>query len=391
VAPTLKPGAPAGFMSTTGLEVCIGGESQLSAWPDEFPLYAIPSGLHEVSLGLNASWAPAGLSPPGPQYVGVVGYASGIPDRIAPTIRQSALATLTVHGRSGYVTGQRLIQLSGGGEACRGAATRAQAYADIPYSVTFHLAPGSWSVTQDGDDAIVRKHYRAGHRYVVSLDRAVKGPAAGLPITDAYSHELLLPDTRMFAGSGLVFGLEQTASYRLTHGRDVLVERRHVSREITLQPRLPGRGWYTLTASAQRLVDGAPAKGLSTRSALRMHFYADPYRDHQIRDYVPRFVPVGLDSANAASGARTTVELFARRPRPDGGNVERWADSVMSVHAWYSHDGRTWHPVRVVRTGGHWRATVPNPASGYVSLRARIDDTHGDWSTSSVIRAYAVA
>jgi hypothetical protein len=38
-----------------------------------------------------------------------------------------------------------------------------------------------------------------------------------------------------------------------------------------------------------------------------------------------------------------------------------------------------------------WTVSVPNPSSGAVSLRTQITDTHGDVSTSTVIRAYAIA
>ena len=390
VVPALRPAPPADYVLTTGLEICIAGSAELAAWPDEFPLYAIPSGLSEVSLGLNTSWVPVGYAAPGPQFVGVVGYTGGIPSRIAPIIRQSALATLLVHGRAGYLTGQRRLELRGSGGACRGNAMLAQSYPTIPYTVAFHVTPGSWTVAQEGDEspAGIGHRYAAGRRYAVTLAGAVKGPGARLPITDSYSRELLVGPVSMFTGVDRPFSMDEAASFRLTHGRVVVLDRHDVG---SVQPRLPGRGWYTLVVSARRRADGAPAAGLSTRSSLRLHFFADPGRDRQVADYVTLFRPAGLDRTNAAAGPRTTVALRLVRSRPDAKDVERLPDRVKAVHAWYSTDaGRTWHAVRVVHSGGHWRVSVPNPSAGYVSLRSRVDDTRGGWATTTVIRAYAV-
>src|SRR4051794_4220958 len=39
---------------------------------------------------------------------------------------------------------------------------------------------------------------------------------------------------------------------------------------------------------------------------------------------------------------------------------------------------------------GAWSTTIRNPASGYVSLRANVLDTHGNAATTKVLRAYAI-
>jgi hypothetical protein len=45
----------------------------------------------------------------------------------------------------------------------------------------------------------------------------------------------------------------------------------------------------------------------------------------------------------------------------------------------------------VKKVGGKWQAVVKNPAqAGYVSLRARLVATNGQWVEVTIQRAYAV-
>ena len=54
-------------------------------------------------------------------------------------------------------------------------------------------------------------------------------------------------------------------------------------------------------------------------------------------------------------------------------------------------DGRNWRRIPLTRAGGHWLATIHNPAeSGYASLRATAADGAHDTVTQTIIRAYAV-
>jgi hypothetical protein len=39
---------------------------------------------------------------------------------------------------------------------------------------------------------------------------------------------------------------------------------------------------------------------------------------------------------------------------------------------------------------GHWEVSVPNPASGFVSLRAVASDRDGNAVTQTILRAYRV-
>ena len=72
--------------------------------------------------------------------------------------------------------------------------------------------------------------------------------------------------------------------------------------------------------------------------------------------------------------------------------MRQLSDAVKSVHVWYSTDsGSSWHAVTAKLVGGKWTVNVHNPASGRVSLRSTITDTHGDDSTTTVYNAYAVS
>jgi hypothetical protein len=66
-------------------------------------------------------------------------------------------------------------------------------------------------------------------------------------------------------------------------------------------------------------------------------------------------------------------------------------DNVKNVRSWMSANrGKTWHALRVRNPGRAWSARVTNPASGWVSLRARVVDTRGNAVTTQITRAYAV-
>jgi hypothetical protein len=55
------------------------------------------------------------------------------------------------------------------------------------------------------------------------------------------------------------------------------------------------------------------------------------------------------------------------------------------------NDGASWHQVAVSRHGGNWLAVVHDPGSGFVALRSIVTDSHGDSTTQTIYRAYAIA
>ena len=54
------------------------------------------------------------------------------------------------------------------------------------------------------------------------------------------------------------------------------------------------------------------------------------------------------------------------------------------------NDGKTWHGVAVVRHKGFWTFAVPNPSSGFVTLRTMTVNIHGNSSVETIYRAYGI-
>ncbi|MGO8960590.1 MAG: hypothetical protein ACLQFR_24920 [Streptosporangiaceae bacterium] len=52
--------------------------------------------------------------------------------------------------------------------------------------------------------------------------------------------------------------------------------------------------------------------------------------------------------------------------------------------------GRTWRTLLASRHHGFWLATVHDPASGYLALRSVVTDVHGDRTTQTIFRGYAI-
>jgi hypothetical protein len=151
--------------------------------------------------------------------------------------------------------------------------------------------------------------------------------------------------------------------------------------------RLPGApARYTLRVSASR---HGPYAGLSTRVAAAWSFSS---AHTSARSALPlltvRCQIPGLNGQNQAkTGTTVHVPLWvSREPGAAASRVTR-----LTVQA-SADGGRTWHRVALARAGGHWVATMHNPATpGYLSLRATAADGAGDTVTQTIIRAYAVA
>ncbi|GAA3485262.1 S8 family serine peptidase [Streptomyces yanii] len=95
---------------------------------------------------------------------------------------------------------------------------------------------------------------------------------------------------------------------------------------------------------------------------------------------------LNLDAQNTTPGGNTydfdlafTLQTDAT-PDIDGVEVEASTD-----------DGATWKPATVkTKSDGHYKVSLTNPASGYVSLRVKAQDTGGSKVEQTLIKAYAV-
>jgi hypothetical protein len=257
----------------------------------------------------------------------------------------------------------------------------------LPYSFHLHVTPGDWLVAQHGisdryGDYVDPGHrtFRGGHSYSVSFGRAVYGP--GTHAVPSVAHGVL-----NFDPGNIVDPHSQSQGIH-TKGTDTLtLAGRPVSRNDGTV-RLARAGWYTLSEQAARSRDHAT---MSPRTAVRMRFHADPAVSEVVRVFATRFAPTGLNSSNQARAhSNTSIALSFLRP---AGNAERSspADSVKTVHVWASYDGgKTWHAVKLTHTKKGWTANVHNPASGYVSLRAQLNDTSGSSSVTRIVNAYGI-
>ncbi|WP_406491789.1 hypothetical protein OG936_00845 [Streptomyces sp. NBC_00846] len=99
----------------------------------------------------------------------------------------------------------------------------------------------------------------------------------------------------------------------------------------------------------------------------------------------PRY-GLGLDAENTTQGGNTyhfdLTFVLQNGATPDIDGVEVEASAV---------DGATWQPAKVKsKSDGSYKVSVNNPASGYVSLRVKAQDTNGSKIEQTLIKAYAV-
>ena len=101
--------------------------------------------------------------------------------------------------------------------------------------------------------------------------------------------------------------------------------------------------------------------------------------------------PAGLNLLNlAAAGGHTTLRISVDRAGTEFSPARRYRLRTVRVQM-SVNGGATWRTLTLTRRGGYWLGTVPDPASGYVSLRSVVTDVHGDSSVQTVYRAFAVA
>jgi hypothetical protein len=305
------------------------------------------------------------------------------------------LAEVRLVARRGPVAGAGLVDLEGRRDVCpvRGVFD-VDVTGTLPTSFTAYVSPGLWNADEEISDGMIsRAHrYRAGHRYHLTLNRAAWGPRKYLPYT-ASDGLLYVGATEMITDPDDEFdGPRSFTKYRLTHRGTTIMSRRVHFDGISPTPKLPGPGWYTLHIAGirpqSRLVKGA----FSPRATLQLHFHTDLAQYRQVRGYITAFTPAGLDDRNrAAPGSHTVVSLNLRRDKPNDEFIKQLHDAVRHVRAWASFDhGHSWHALRVRLHGGRWTTVVNNPASGAISVRAAVTDTHGDTSRTTVTDAYGV-
>jgi hypothetical protein len=395
IAMALSPAAPAGDEQETQANLCVpdslGGE--IGAYSDNGKLYVVPSSNSTLELAYSSLWRSGAGH--GDQYLTAGEHKGGLPSGLSTTTHRSSLATVKVSARSGPDTGDALVELSGdSGDSCRWGVDNSTTQGTLPFSFTAHVAPGQWESDADAQDLIFgpRHTYKAGKTYSLGFEHAVWGPGGPLPDTGFGRLDV---STLAFFEDPIGSAADDRTAYKLTKGgRTLLSKTMDSSSQSTIEPHLSSAGWYTLTATAERHpFHKLPSTALASEVKVSLHFYADPAKNQQIRDYVTRFFPTGLNSRDeAAPGTKTAVTFKPERHKPYDDIVPQLSDSAKKLTAWYSTDsGKSWHAVKLTHSGGAWHGSVPNPSSGRVALRSTITDSHGDTSTTTVYRAWAIS
>jgi hypothetical protein len=145
-----------------------------------------------------------------------------------------------------------------------------------------------------------------------------------------------------------------------------------------------GRGNYRLSTSLTR---GPAWANLSRRIDATWTFSSSRPAAGKRQDLplqAVRFSPQ-LDRDNIAPAGRFQIPLTAERV-PGSVNA-----TVRSIAVDVSYDGgKTWKTVPLTGSGASRVATVTNPVSGTVSLRAKVVDSAGDTVEQTIITAYVV-
>jgi hypothetical protein len=402
---SLTPAPPAEYRQLVQASICTDGSPDSSAYGSVVatPLYVIPEASPRFRLAYSSSWTDERTPTPRDAYM-VSGQSVAVPGRPDFTFARSTLATLAVRARrgpAGALRSRLWVRPDQGG--CRDGHGDTFGSVDAPGALTAYMSPGRWNVR--AEESTERFAFgawsktitlAAGRRHSQDFFTAAWGPA-GLPFV-AYG-DLRFSVDKMFRdpGFGGAFDHEdgQRVALTLVRGKKTVFKKTVTDRSEAPQVQYFLRGeaaWYTLTASAKRQLSGVryPAGMLSPAATAKFRFRADPGKSVMAPLYVPRFLPAGLDLSNQArGGSTTTVALRLDRLREEGAKLGTAKVKTVTLKASFD-GGKTWKPVAVRHNAKSWAATVRNPASGAVSLRATVTDGKGNSCEVTVLRAYAV-
>jgi len=385
-----------------------GAEYEVSAGGGGMALYAVPFRSRYVGFSYLASWtgATAGFAITGSS-------ADGVPRHLTYRQRIGSLAKLTLNVRSGanpatfnywdIVPGNDFQELCSPG--------RVSGQMTAPFRVIQHITPGVWTSESDtvfvdargaanftGFNYLVRR-LAARHHYTQTFGAAVAGPAPIQPAIDGNLFRFNASD--LFAIPG--FQGDDVCCARST---GTLSRRGHKLWTVHLNEwhgrtyidRAVSRaGWYNFDVSASRWNPhgSEPANVLSPRTTIHWHFHIRPVppagNTVNFPVTVTTYEPHGLSMSNQAQpDATTKVQFQIVRNGENGDRTRQYPFRTVRVLVSFN-DGASWHKVAASRHGAIWLAVVHDPASGYVALRSIVTDSHGDSTTQTIYRAYAIA
>jgi hypothetical protein len=277
-----------------------------------------------------------------------------------------------------------------------------------PTTYTDYRTPGDWSTNLNyGTSSAVQRDiwtsrdYRAGHSYREVFGSAVAGPSPDYAETEdssiVYSPVNQFADPQVKVG----FDCEGRATVTLTRGKTQVAKQKltFCGSSDVFSKQVKKTGWYTLTAAASRWNPSGslPNVLLSSQVTLAWHFKFAPVTGHPINAEaepvtVSRFVPQGLTAANEAPrGSTTSIKVYVLRGGGQPVATPRYKLRTPKFQVSFD-GGTTWQTQAATWHGGYWVIQVANPQSGglFVSLRSTQADAHGDSTTETILRAYAV-
>jgi hypothetical protein len=356
-------------------------------------LFATPAAVHSLCLGVTSRWqAKTG------QFYDLSGIAQhGVPAAPVFRFRPGQLAKVALSSRSGIGMEVYGVGLQPGNPnffTC--AANLLVGSLPPPVAETDFMSPGIWtanSLDSDNGDSIVTT-LKARHFYRISLGDAVAAPAGQFPSVFTNSNLLYQNDGIFSYPLGTSSSAECCAKSigTLTLGRQVLARAKLTEPTGVFSETLTRSGWYTLTVDSIRVgLQGQPLRGvLSNHVIVTWRFCGTTASQYGLPLTLAQYEPAGLSVTNSARPhATTALRIVIDRPTDSPGTPVYPLTSVRLQVS--GNNGRSWETVRVARSGRYWLARIPDPASGYVALRSTVTDTHGDSTTETIYRAYAIS
>jgi hypothetical protein len=265
-----------------------------------------------------------------------------------------------------------------------------------PYTSTELVSPGYWTVnaSSEGGFYYMREHFATGNSYHYTLYGAVWAPTGYLASVNNKSIVFGFPTMADAGGNGDQASLMNTLALSV-NGHTIATGKMtdYASSSWGFTAGIKTSGWYTLTDHATRYHPGIsfPSTILSPEVDFAWRFYASPSQNQAAEGFWTSFTPAGLNLDNqAAPGSTTTIAVRPYRgPANPGAPIP--GEAVSRLQAWWSGDGVHWNALAVRNGSSGWSVQVHNPTKGYVYLRATVTGSHGDTSTETVHKAYAIS
>ncbi len=180
-------------------------------------------------------------------------------------------------------------------------------------------------------------------------------------------------------------GVPLNGQFTLRQGSTVIGSFPFTSNNLIQLPVSPGWLPYTVEAFVER---GAPVE-LSTRVSSTWAFTSDsvdPNSILRLAMWSVNFKPT-LDAQNQAP-KNTSFQI----PLTATAQQDSPASSVRTLNVdWSIDDGATWTAATVTTVGGNRFVTIPHPnTTGFISLRAYVDDWANNSANQTIIRAYKI-